>query len=327
MYDIVTFGSATQDVLISLDEFAMHDDQGFATGKALCLPFGSKIKVEKLVFASGGGGTNSAVTFTRQGYRTACVGVIGKDPNGSALLDELRREGVDGKYMQAHLDGITAYSVVLVGDMGERTILSYKGEGTYWDMNVIPWEQLQAKWFYVNSLSGHLDMLERISIFAHDHGIRLVTNPGAQELEAGLDALAPLWKSFDIVGMNQEEAALLTDISYEEPEAIFKKLDDVIGGIVIMTRGIQGAMVSDGRMLFSADIPKSDVIERTGAGDAFHAGFLAEFIRSGSIEKAIQFATANATSVVQHFGAKAGILRKGDIGPWPLVHVSTKLLE
>lgn len=334
MYDIVTFGSATQDVLMSPDEFAMHDDQGFATGKALCLPFGSKVKVENLVFASGGGGTNAAVTFARQGYRTACLGVVGKDANGSAILDELRREGVDGKYMLTHLGGITAYSVVLVGDggsprsmRGERTILSYKGEGTHWDVRAIPWEQLRAKWFYVNSLGGHRDVLERIVMFAHEHGIHLATNPGLQELELGLDVLAPLWKSFDIVGMNQEEAAQLTGISYEEPEKIFKKLDDTIGGIVIVTRGTDGVMVSDGRMLFSAGVPNEKVIERTGAGDAFHAGFLAEFIRSGSIEKAVQFGTANATSVVQHYGAKEGILRKSNCGSWPLVQVHTKPLE
>lgn len=326
MYDIVTFGSATQDVLMSPDEFTMHDDTGFHTGKALCLPFGSKVKVENLVFASGGGGTNAAVTFARQGYRTACLGVVGSDRNGSAILDELRREGVDGKYVQTHHNGITAYSVVLVGEEGERTILSYKGEGTRWDVRAIPWEQLRAKWFYVNSLGGHIEVLERIVAFAREHGIRLAINPGGQELELGFETLSPLLKSFDIVGMNQEEAALLTGISYEEPEKIFKKLDDVIGGIVVMTRGTQGVLVSDGRILFEAHIPVSDAIERTGAGDAFHAGFLTEFIRSGSIEKAVQFGTANATSVVQRYGAKAGILRKGDIGPWPLVRVQTKQL-
>ena len=51
------------------------------------------------------------------------------------------------------------------------------------------------------------------------------------------------------------------------------------------------------------------------------SGFIAEYIRSGSIEKAIQFATANASSVVTQYGAKAGILKNGDWGPWPLVEV------
>ncbi|MCC6404882.1 MAG: carbohydrate kinase family protein [Candidatus Yanofskybacteria bacterium] len=321
-YDIVAIGSATQDVLFSADAFRVVGGEQFPTGKGICLPFGSKVKVRKIVFASGGGGTNAAVTFARQGYRTACIGVIGSDANGSAILDELRREGVDGKYMQVRNDDITAYSAILVGDGGERTILSYTGEGAHWDADRIPWNGFSAKWLYVNSLGGSIDMLERIVAFAQRTGAHLATNPGPGELALGLEKLAPLWKSFDIVGMNQEEAAQLTGISYEKPDDLFAKLDATIGGICVMTRGAQGVAVSDGAARYTASTPEGAVVERTGAGDAFHAGFLAEFIRSGAIEKAIQFGTANATAVVMQYGAKAGILKAGDIGPWPPVTVT-----
>ncbi|MCC6934372.1 MAG: carbohydrate kinase family protein [Candidatus Yanofskybacteria bacterium] len=320
-YDVIAIGSATQDVFFSADAFRVLDDDQSPTRKGLCVPFGSKVPVKKIVFASGGGGTNAAVTFARQGYRAACIGVIGKDPNGAAILDELRRERVDGKYMMAGDDDITAYSSILVGDGGERTILSYKGEGLHWHPEHIPWDRLSAKWVYVNSLGGSIEMLERIAAFAQRTGAHVATNPGPGELAHGLAVLAPLWKSFDIVGMNQEEAAQLTGKSFDDPDAIFAALDDAIGGICSMTNGPRGVAVSDGRMRYTAGTPEGSTIERTGAGDAFHAGFLAEFIRSGSIEKAIQFGTANATSVVMQYGAKAGILRVGDIGSWPLVPV------
>ncbi len=326
MYDIVSIGSATQDVVLSADGIKIIENGDFNVGKGLCLPFGSKVQIQKIVFASGGGGTNAAVTFARQGMKTACVGVIGSDANGAALLDELRREGVDGKYFQIHHDDITAYSVILVGEGGERTILSYKGGGIHWQADAVPWERLRAKWFYVNSLGGHLDMLERIVQFAQDNGIHLASNPGPKEMELGLERLIPLWKHFDIIGMNQEEAAALTGIAYDKPEEIFKAMDKAIGGIFIMTKGQEGTIVSDGRNLYSAGIPVKEVVERTGSGDAFHSGFLAEFIRSGSIEKAVQIGTANATSVVMHYGAKEGILRKNDIGRWPLVQVEKKSL-
>lgn len=311
---------------MSADTFKIVENGDFSVGKGICLPFGSKVQIQKIVFTSGGGGTNAAVTFARQGFSTACVGVIGSDPNGSAILDELRREGVDGKYFQIRNEDITAYSVVLVGHGGERTILSYKGEGTHWDAETIPWKRLESKWMYINSLGGHVEMLERIVSHAREHSIHLASNPGPQELALGMERLKPLWKSFDIIGMNQEEAAVLTGIPYNQPEQIFKAMDDAIGGIFILTRGLEGVMISDGRTIFSAGVPNADVVERTGSGDAFHSAFLAEFIRSGSIEKAIQMATANATSVVMQFGAKAGILRAGDIGPWPLVQVQKRAL-
>ena len=65
------------------------------------------------------------------------------------------------------------------------------------------------------------------------------------------------------------------------------------------------------------------MVERTGAGDAWCSGFVSELIKNGDMIKAIQFATANASSVVTKFGARAGILKEGDWGQWPLVEVVT----
>jgi sugar/nucleoside kinase (ribokinase family) len=75
--------------------------------------------------------------------------------------------------------------------------------------------------------------------------------------------------------------------------------------------------VSDGKKRYSAGVPEAPVIDRTGAGDAFGSGFVSGFIQSnGDIEYAIQLGTANATSVVEDFGAKTGILKKGDWGKY-----------
>lgn len=326
MYDIITIGSATQDVFLSADGFRIVEGKEFKVGQGICLPFGSKVQVRKIVFASGGGGTNAAVTFARQGFRTACIGVVGSDANGTALLDELRREGVDAKYFQIHHDDITAYSVVLVSQGGERTILSYKGEGTHWQGDQIPWDRLETQWMYVNSLGGHADILERVSDLAAHKRVHVATNPGPKELEMGAERLAPLWKHFDIVGMNQEEAGQFLGIPYDRQDDIFKAMDKLIGGIFIMTLGNKGSVVSDGHFVYSAGIPNWEVVERTGAGDAFHSAFTAEFMRSGSVEKAVQRATANASSVVMHYGAKEGILKKDDTGRFPLVNVEKRRL-
>ena len=326
-YDIVSIGSATQDVFVNADGFQVLTSSEFMVGKGICIPLGSKVPIKKIVFASGGGGTNAAVTFARQGMKTACIGVVGKDANGSMILDDLRRERVDAKYFQIHHADITAYSVILVSGNGERTILSYKGEGGHWDVDAIAWEQIEAPWMYVNSLGGNLELLERITTEAVRTGRHLATNPGGKEIELGLEKLAPRWIHFDIVGVNQEEAAMLTGRAFDKKEDIFRAMDEAIGGICIMTCGSEGVAGSDGHHLYTAGIPNRTVVERTGAGDAFHSAFTTEFIRSGSIEKAIQMGTANATAVVLHYGAKEGILRRGDQGAAPLVHVEKKSLR
>lgn len=321
MFDVVSIGSATRDVFISTDKFKSFDLPDFSTGKALCFPMGSKIEIKKIVFTSGGGGTNAAVTFARQGLSTACVGVVGMDFNGQEILSELEKEGVEAKYFQKHDDDNTAYSLILVDSSGERTILSYKGEGQHFDVNKIDFDHIQTKWLFLDSLGGHFDLLEKAVNWAVVNGIKLATNPGGKELEHGLEKLKPLLKNFSIVIMNQEEASKLTGIDYKNEAEIFKFMDEIISGIFVMTKGSEGVVVSDGKNIYKAGVPDSPVVERTGAGDAFSSGFISEYIRSGDISKAIQFATANASSVVTQYGGKAGILKKDDWGQWPLIKV------
>lgn len=321
MYDIVSIGSATRDVFINTDGFRSLDMPDFSTGKGLCFSLGSKIEIKKIVFTSGGGGTNAAVTFARQGLATACVGVIGSDLNGQEVLNELAKEGIETKYFQKHEDDLTAYSVILVESSGERTILSYKGEGQHFDVLRVPLNELQTKWLFLDSLGGHYDLLEKAINWAVANNVKLATNPGGKELGHGLETLKPLLKNFSVIIMNQEEASGLTGINYKEEEKIFKFMDEIIGGIFVMTKGPEGVVVSDGKNIYRAGVPDSPIVERTGAGDAFSSGFISEYIRSGDISKAIQFATANASSVVTQYGGKAGILKKDDWGPWPLVKV------
>jgi len=326
LYDIISIGSATRDVFFSAEDLKKVKMDEFPTGEAICVGLGSKLEMKKIVLTSGGGGTNAAVTFARQGLKTACIGVVSDDSNGKDLLAELEDEGIDTQFFQKHTDDHTAYSVILVHPGGERTILSYKGEGQHFSADKLDFMGLKAKWMFLDSLGGHFDVLEKSVNWAVENGVKLVTNPGGKELAHGLEKLKPLLKHFSIVIMNQEEAAGLCGIDYKKEDEIFKFMDEVIGGIFVMTKGPDGVVVSDGKTIYSAGVPDSPVVERTGAGDSFSSGFVVEYIRSGDVAKAIQFATANASSVVTEYGAKAGILKKDDWGPWELIKVNTKQL-
>ncbi len=320
-YDVITIGSATRDVLLTSDMLTVVADSHSETGQSECLPLGSKIAIKDLVFATGGGGTNAAVTFARQGMKTACIGIVGGDSEGAEILAELEREQVDTQFFQKHADQPTAYSIIMVHSSGERTILSYKGEGQHLDPAEIPWDQLEASWFYLDSLGGHYELAERAIAYASQKGIKVAWNPGAAELAHGWDKLAPLLKNIQVYITNKEEAALLTALPSSDMEAVMTKLSSAVDGIVIITNGHKGVWVkADGRLL-AAGTPESPRLDATGAGDAFGSGFVAEYSRSGDVVKAIQYATANATSVVGKFGAKAGILKKGDCGSWPLIDV------
>ena len=332
MYDIITIGTVTRDVflkspdfhVIGQSDFCSRNDN-FRTGKAGCFMLGTKLEIPKVVIVSGGGGTNTAVGFARQGLKTAAIGRIGDDDIGREIIDELKKENVEP---MMHIDkgGDTAYSTILVAKDGERTILEYRGANDNLSEKEIDWGGLKTKWVYIDSLAGNLKLLEKILEWAKENDIKVAMNPGKRLIKFGKD-LWPFLGQVDIFFANEDESAYIAGIKYaveKEPE-IFAKMDEIVKGIVVMTKGPRGVEISDGKKHYIAGVPDSPIVDRTGAGDSFGSGFVSGYIQSGGdIEYAIQLDTANATSVVQHFGSKQGLLKKDDWGNYPKVEVASK---
>jgi len=333
MFDVITFGSATRDQFIISQNFQIIKSDDFATGKGIGFGAGAKVYVDDVVFATGGGGTNVAATFALQGLKTAYVGKVGNDIGGEAILDDLKKLGVNTGFVVKDKKLKTAYSIILSVPQGERTILVYRGACHELVKQEISWPELKkTDWFYISGLSGKSAALfEPLVNFAHENGIKIAVNPGDAQLKMSIDNLEPILNKVDVFVLNKEEAAELTCLPYNAEKEIFKRLDNWVKGVAVMSKGPEGVMVADGNEIYTAGIPESDLVDRTGSGDAFGAGFVAGLIQKcgtkkpdhAAIEFAIQLATANATGTVQHLGAKNGLLKKGEWGPWKKVEVKS----
>jgi ribokinase len=333
MFDIITFGSATRDQFIISKNLQMIKSDDFINGKGMCVPLGGKIYIDDIIFASGGGGTNVAATFALQGLKTACVGKVGDDPGGNAIIDELKKLGVNTAMLLNDAKQKTAYSIILSVPHGERTILVYEGACHELNKNDIFWPELKkTEWFYISGLAGKsAELFEPLINFAFENKIKIAVNPGQAQLSINIDRLEPLLNKINVFILNKEEAAKLTCLPYDNEKEIFRRLDAWINGIAVMTKGPEGVKVSDGRNIYLAGIPESEILDRTGSGDAFGSGFVSGLIEKSNnrpptpeaIEYAIQLGTANATSTVQQFGAKNGLLKKGEWGKWKRVEVKS----
>lgn len=311
MYDVITIGSATRDAFVEIPFAKILKYKKFITGKGICLPLGLKLKVPNIVFTTGGGATNTAVSFALFNFKVATICRIGKDVSGQAIINELKKYKIDTKFVQVD-NYPTSYSMILVSSQkGERTILVFRGNNKGINKNKINFKNLKTKWFYVSSVGGNLNLLKKIFSLAKRNKTKILYNPGVEELKIGLKKLSPLLKQVNILILNQEEASILTKINYKKEKQILNKLNKIINGIVVITKGLGGVVVSDGKYLYSAGILKSKVVDRTGAGDAFGVGFLTGLIQKKDISYAIQLGTANATSVIKTHGAKVGLLKKG----------------
>ena len=310
MVKILSIGAAVQDVFLSHSPELKPVAEKTADELFLKIELGSKNDVNNIDFSTGGGATNGAVTFARQGLESEFMGTIGHDPAGAAVLEALDKEGIDTSKVSYSDKHHTGYSVVLLASTGERSFLTYRGASTHYDIKNFDLDGSDADWLYVSSMAGNVDILDKIFTQAKLLGIKIFFNPGKGELKQ-TEKLKALLEDVDVLSVNKEEAQQIVD--GENPEELIRRLIHYAPTIII-SDGPNGVTASDGKTIVRAGMYEDvKVIDRTGAGDAFGSGFLSHWAKGKSLKDAIVFGSANSTSVVTKIGAKAGILYKGAV--------------
>lgn len=305
---ILSIGAAVQDVFLSnSDEFKPVTDKTLHE-QVMQLEMGGKADVNNISFSTGGGATNAAVTFARQGLHSVFMGTIGHDPAGQAILDDLDNEGVATQHVSYSKTLNTGYSVLLLAPNGERSILTYRGASTHYDKRNFDMSNVEVDWLYVSSMAGSMDVLSDIFHHAKQKGIKVFFNPGKGELKQP-SKLKGLLDDVDVLSVNKDEAALIAEGTNSEELA--RHLLNYVS-VAIVSDGPNGVVAVDGTTVVRAGMYEDvKVIDRTGAGDAFGSGFLSQFASGKSLKDCVIFASANSTSVVTKIGAKAGILHQG----------------
>lgn len=310
MHDVITIGAATRDIFVRSTAFKVHSDPHDAGADEGCFPLGAKIEIDELVFETGGGATNAAVTFGRLGLKTATITAIGRDRGGTEVIAMLAHEDVSTEFVQRIARLQTGTSIIAVAGSGERTVLVYRGAASAIDPGAAPWKSIRAKWFYISSVGGNFDLMNAALGHAGKTGVKVAWNPGARELSGGLEAIAPLIRQVDVFNLNREEAAQLCGKPVSDLDSIIEMLRGLPKRLLIVTDGRSGAYAADRRTVLHSgiiDVPRVNV---TGAGDAFGSGVIAGLLRkTDDVRYALAVGTWNATGVVQQTGAKRGLLR------------------
>jgi len=304
---ILAIGKGTQDVFVHSDEFDPHTQ-----GKHVFteIPLGIKMEVEDVTFSTGGNATNVAVTFARQGLNSQYMWTLGDDPVSNIIMSDLDKDGVDTRFVVQKERYTSGYSLILIANNGERTILNHRGVSTGKTGVDLDFDAISAAdWVYPTSLaSGGIELLGKIVHAANKGGAKVMLNPAGPEL-AEPDKLKGLLDSVEVLCMNKEEMQLL--VHGETLEELVRHALNYCP-VVIVSDGPNGVVASDGKTIVRAGMYEDvKVVDRTGAGDAFASGFLSQWAMGKSLKDSIIFASANSTSVVTMVGAKAGILHKG----------------
>lgn len=303
---IISIGAATQDVQVMGK--ALHQKRDVRTHAYVeQFPLGAKLELDNVFFDVGGGASNAAVTFARQGFHSLFAGKIGRDSAGAEVLRVLKREHVDTSLVRVDERHGTGYSLILLAPNGERTVLVYRGAShNLKSEDFHGGKDFSAHWLYISSLAGNMDLLQKLLKQAHRQAIRVAFNPGSGEL-AQPRKLRKYLGAVDILIANRDEMELL--FGGETPAQTMLNAMPYCP-YVVLTDGPNGSYASDGSSIYYAgQYQKVKVVDRLGAGDAFCSGFTAGIAQGWPIDQALTLASANSTSVVASFGAKSGIMR------------------
>jgi sugar/nucleoside kinase (ribokinase family) len=303
-FDVISIGAATVDIFVKSDQFKIDKN-------LLSLPVSSKNEMTDSLISSGGGATNSSVSFSRLDLKSACISLLGDDPLGLYVFKDLKDNQVDTNFLVHRKMETTDYSVILVGPDGSRSILTNRGS-THLEAASIDWNKLtNTNWFYLTSLEGNLDLLEQIIGFAQDHAIKVSLNPGKRELTL-LPRLLPLLPYVNFLLLNKTESEQLTGLSIDNDQ-FWSKLSSFGSIITAVTNGHDGAYIlTNGNKLYSPII-NTQPIDETGAGDAFGSTFIAAQIHGLNLPDSLHWAVKNSASVVSVLGAKPGLLTVSQI--------------
>ncbi len=327
MYDFITIGSATVDAFIETDAATIVSVSSLKTKRDfMSYPYGAKIEIDNFAFETGGGALNTAVNFANLGMKTSTIVKIGNDVQSNKIKDILKDANVDLSNIRVSKKYQTGFSIILISFQGDRTVLAHRGANAHLEKDDINFDAIKkSKWLYLAPLNGEsTKVLDKVAMFAEEHDVNLAINIGTSSIKQGKKNLSEVLKTAEVIILNKEEAMMLTgievrpdtknekfsnDIIHPDIIKMLKELSYKKDKVTIITDGKNGVYAYDGHKYYQCNEFPAKVVSTLGAGDAFASTFTATLEKTKwDVAKSLKYASVNAASVVEHFGAQSGFL-------------------
>lgn len=278
----------------------------------------SIVLAKRVDLQPGGSGANVAVAIARLGFRVGFIARISADEYGRRLLDEFSKEGVDTQACRLDSDLPTAICFITIDRHGERSMVALGGAGPVQSNEEIDFEYLsKTNLVHVTDVQPHI--LQVIAEHIHQRGGQVVFSPGGIASSSGINSIASLLHMVDLLLLSQTE---LENLLPEVPvDMAVKKLCDLGIRTVVITQGSQGATFRElDQFIHLPAFLIKEVVDTTGAGDAFAGGLLAGMLLKKTIKEAILYGNAAAALKIGYAGAREGLPTRVEIEQFLLNH-------
>lgn len=307
MDKIIGMGNALVDVLVRIDDDSLLEKLRLPKGSMQLIQEDTLSEIRKYTSgmkihrSTGGSAGNTVCALAALGANPGFIGKVGQDETGAFFGDTLRQRGVNA--LLATCDLPSGIASTFISTDGERTFGTYLGAAA-----TLRAEDLSRKMFagynylYIEGylLQDH-DLMLRAVQLAKEEGLQVCLDMASYNVvEAERDFFDQLIvKYVDIVFANESEALAYTGKApHEALEEIASKCS-----IAVVKTGKEGSLVKKGAEVIQLlSCPVDNVLDTTGAGDFYAAGFMYGLTCGYSLEKCVQISTILATAVIQEVG-------------------------
>ena len=311
-YDVIGIGNAIVDLIAEVDDSYLKKND-ISKGAMSLVDYdvankiGNEVNVLKII--SGGSVANSIVSIAQQNLKTAFIGKVNDDELGMKFSEGLVKENVDFKIIKSQTSKYTARCIILVSPDAERTMNTYLGisqELTEEDIDMSIIEESSI--LYLEGYLWDLDKAKK----AIKKSILIAKSSSTMVAFSISDAFCVdrfreefidlINNSADLIFANESEIKSLFETS--ELENAIKKCQET-NKIFAVTLGDKGAKIIYKNTIINIKAEIIDkLVDTTGAGDLFAAGFLSEYTRSQDLESSGKEGVKMASIIIQQFGAR-----------------------
>jgi len=301
MYDLITIGSINIDMYYQGNSLTQKDGR-------FTLALGGKYLADHFYSGLGGGAANVAIGVQSHGFKTAVMGKIGENQFKTLIEKHLADHGISSSLCQMEKE-FMKISSILLSPNGERTIINYETPHEHIIRTDDDIRNLEnSKVVYMANLP-RVPLDERKHILSHLSRKKILTvvNFGIADCRRPIEQLEGLMHNVNILIVNAHEYAEMIKKPFESIDFktdVTNLFPQLKTKILVVTNGKSGSYAYvDGGILYEPASPVSKVVDSTGAGDAFSAGFIAGYLEKTNIVHALHLGNKHGAKIIQKIGA------------------------
>ena len=274
---------------------------------------GELLRVHELLLQTGGCAANTGVDLARLGSQVEVVGKVGNDVFADFICRDLEHKGVGVSGIRVSSTAPTSRTVILTVEGEDRRYIHCVGANAQFSLNDVDPELVASgRVLYVG---GYLLLpgLEQASLaglfrFAQSRGVKTVLDVAGPTPGQGLAPLEAVLAHTDVFLPNDDEARAITGES--DPARQAEVFSECGVGTVVITLGARGALARTREMTLRAAAFRVEVIDPSGSGDAFDAGFMFGLLEGWELRRTLEFASAMGASACTRLGCTEGVFTR-----------------